>query len=197
MYGVRSGIPAYGSGRIDGQTQMIRSVAAVLALAVLAAPLGAQEYVADEYRVKAAFLYNFFKYVEWPPAAPQEGSLWICVAGRNPFGSVLEETVEGETLNGRPLDTRVILEPEPGCHMVFVPEGAAAPAYLRAVRGTPTLTVGERSDFIEAGGMVRFFIADGNVRFAINPAAADRAKLRISSRLLQLAQIVDDPGAAP
>ena len=176
---------------------MIRSVAAVLTIAALAAPLGAQEFVPDEYRVKAAFLYNFFKYVEWPPAALQEGPLWICVAGRNPFGSVLVETVKGETINGRPLETRIILEPEPGCHIVFVPDGAAAPAYLRAVRGTPTLTVGERSDFIQAGGMVRFFIADGNVRFAINPVAADRAKLRISSRLLQLAEIVTDPGVAP
>ena len=176
---------------------MIRIVVALLAAAVLVAPLRAQPQVADEYRVKAAFLYNFFKYVEWPPSAPQDGPLWICVAGRNPFGSVLEETIAGETLNGRPLATRVILEPEPGCHIVFVPDGAATSAYLRAAEGTPTLTVGERPDFINSGGTIRFYIADGNIRFAVNPAAAERAGLRISSRLLQLADIADDPGKAP
>ena len=176
---------------------MTRPLSAVLALALLAVPLLAQSDVSHEYRVKAAFLYNFFKYVEWPPSAPQQGPMLICVAGRNPFGSVLEETVAGEAINGRPLRSRVILEPESGCHMVFVPNGAAASAYLRAARGTPTLTVGEHPDFIALGGMISFFLSDGNIRFSINPAAAERSGLRISSRLLELAQIADGNGGAP
>jgi hypothetical protein len=175
---------------------ILRTLLLVFAVSLTAGSLGAQDAVPDAYRVKAAFLYNFFKFVEWPPSAPQEGPLYICVAGRNPFGDVLDQTVEGEAVNGRRLATRVILEPEPGCHILFVPDGAAATAYLRAARGTPALTVGERPDFITQGGMVSFFHQGTNIRFTINPDAAERAKVRISSRLLELAQIADDPGEA-
>lgn len=174
---------------------MPRTLSAVLAVALLAVPLRAQDAVSDEHRVKAAYLYNFFKYVEWPASASQQGPMFICVAGRNPFGDVLKETLAGETINGRTLDTRTILEPEENCHMVFVPDGATASAYLRAARGTATLTVGERPDFIAQGGIVAFYKAGGNIRFTINPTAAERVNLRISARLLELAQIADDRGA--
>lgn len=173
---------------------MASSLRLLLVLTVVGVPLGAQDPVSNEYRIKAAFLHNFFKFVEWPPSAPADGPLSICVAGRNPFGPVLEETIKGESISGRPLDTRVILEPEPGCHIVFVPDGAATTAYLRAASGTPTLTVGERPDFIAQGGMVSFFLRESNVHFAINPLAAERVELRISARLLQLAEIAEDPG---
>ena len=172
---------------------MPRTLSAVLAVVLLIAPLRAQ-VVSDEYRVKAAYLYNFFKYVEWSAAAPQQGPMTICVAGRNPFGDALDQTLANETINGRPLVARTILEPEMNCHMVFVPDGAAAQAYLRAASGTPTLTVGERHDFIAQGGIISFYEAGGNIRFTINPMAAERAGLRISARLLELAQIADDQG---
>jgi hypothetical protein len=172
---------------------MARTLSALLALVLLAAPLRAQDEVSDEYRVKAAFLFNFLKYVEWPPSAA-DGPMRICVAGRNPFGKFLEETVKDESINGRMIETRVILEPEGGCHLLFVPTGAASTAYLRALRGEPTLTVGERPDFIGQGGIISFSLVDGNVRFTINPAAAERAKLRVSSRLLELARIANDDG---
>ena len=173
---------------------MSRPISAVLTIVLLAIPLGAQVAPSGEYKVKAAFLLNFFRYVEWPPSAPAEGPMYICVAGRNPFGPLLAETVKGQTLNGRSLGARVILEPEANCHIVFVPEGAATTAYLRRASGTPTLTVGEYPGFIEQGGMIAFFLNGGNVRFTINPAAAERAGLRISARLLELAQIADDKG---
>jgi hypothetical protein len=173
---------------------MLRTLSAVLAVALLAVPLRGQEAVSDEHRVKAAYLYNFFKYVEWPPSAPRQGPMFVCVAGRNPFGDVLAQTLAGENIDGRPLDTRIILEPEENCHMLFVPDGAAASAYLRAARGTPTLTVGERDDFIAQGGMISFYPTGGTIRFTINPAAVERANLRISARLLDLAQLVNDIG---
>ena len=174
---------------------MSRPLAAlVLVVAVTSAP-AAQE-VAKEYRVKAAFLYNFIKFVEWPPrAAP--GPIVICVAGRNPFGNVLADTVRGETIGGRTLDTRVILEPEDGCHVVFVPDGASTLAYLRAARGQPVLTVGEAPGFIQQGGLIRFYLDGGTVRFEIHREGAERAGLRISSRLLQLARIVAGPADVP
>ena len=146
--------------------------------------LQAQE-VPLEYRVKAAYLFNFAKFVDWPR---EPGPLTICVAGRNVFGNALSDTVRGETINGRPLTVRVILEPEPGCHITFVPRGAAAPAYLRAARSFPELTVGESPDFIAQGGIVNFVLDAGNVRFEIDAEAAERSGLRISSRLLRLAR---------
>lgn len=160
---------------------------AVLAAAA-AAPLAAQA-VSDEYRVKAAYLYNFLKYAEWPAEAPA-GPLTICVAGRNPFGGFLEDLVRGEMINDRQVTTRVILEPEPGCHLMFVPDGAAVSAYLRDAAGRPVLTVGESRTFIADGGIVNFYLDRGNVRFEINPAAAEQAGIRLSARLLQLARIV-------
>jgi hypothetical protein len=172
-----------------------RPLLAALLLAVAApAPTTAQA-VSTEYRVKAAFLYNFVKFVEWP-ARTESGPIVICVAGQNPFGSLLDDTVRGETVRGRTLEARVILEPDAGCHVVFVPAGANALAYLRATRGTPTLTVGEGLDFIQQGGLVRFYLEGGTVRFEITREGAERVGVRISSRLLQLARLVPAPPEA-
>ena len=163
-----------------------------LAMLVVLAPAGglrAQD-LSTAYQVKAVFLYNFARFVEWPAAALQQGPLTICVAGRNVFGDELERTVRDETVGGRPIRIRVILEPESGCHVVFVPQGAAMTAYLRAAQSEPTLTVGETPGFIAAGGIINFYDDNNRVRFEISPQAAERSHLRISSRLLQLARIV-------
>ena len=161
-----------------------------LALALLFVTVGSvrAQDIPFEYKVKAAFLYNFAKYVEWPTPATQ-GPLTICVAGRNVFGGVLDQTVSGETVGSRQIRTRIILEPEPGCHIMFVPVGAAMSAYLRASRNEPTLTVGETRSCLPGGGIISFFVENEKVRFEINPQAAERAQLRISSRLLQLARV--------
>jgi hypothetical protein len=160
-----------------------------LLLLALCGALTAGQEVSTEYRVKAAFLYQFLNFVDWPEEV-STGPITMCVAGRNPFGSVLEETVRGETVRNRPIRTRVILSPEPGCDVIFIPRGAAMGAYLRAAAATPALTVGESQDFIASGGMINFVIEGDNVRFQINPAAAARAGVQISSRLLQIAYIV-------
>ena len=162
---------------------------------ILFAALGAHPVAQTgslEYEVKAAYLFNFLKFVEFPETT---GPINICVAGRNPFGTLLEDTVRGEQIQGRPVTTRVILEPEPNCHVIFVAKEAATSAYLNAARGSSTLTVGESPAFIMQGGIVNFVRQGNNIRFEIDPAAADQAKLRISSRLLQLATIVK-PGDA-
>jgi hypothetical protein len=145
--------------------------------------------VSLEYRLKAGYLFNFVKFVEWPADA-HEGPLTICVAGRNPFGDVLTEIVRGETVNEQKLATRVILTPEPGCHVVFVPRDVAGTPYLRAARSSPTLTVGETPGFIAQGGIVNFVREEEKVRFQISAEAADRAHLRISSHLLRLGRQV-------
>jgi hypothetical protein len=143
--------------------------------------------VSLEYQVKAVYLFNFAKFVEWPAEA-QAGPLTICVAGQNPFGDALDEALRGESVNNRSLTARVIPGPEPGCHVIFVPRGAATTAYLRAARGAPTLTVGETPDFLAQGGIINFILEGGKVRFQIDSKAAERADLRISSHLLRLAR---------
>jgi hypothetical protein len=161
------------------------------AFAVAGAARGAcAQTVPLEYQVKAAYLFNFAKFVDWP-AALSSGPLVICVAVPNPFGMVLEETVHGETISGRPIVQKTIAAPEPGCHVVFVPRGASASAYIGASRGIPVLIVGETPHFIADGGMINFVIDGGTVRFEINQDAASRAGLQISSRLLRLARPVD------
>jgi hypothetical protein len=148
-----------------------------------------------EYRVKAAYLFNFTKFVEWPGAAVQRTAFTICAAGRNPFGPVLASTVLGETAAGLPLVARVVGPADvSSCHVLFVPRGVAAADYLRAVGASPVLTVGESPDFLAQGGAINFVLESGRVRFAINQAAAERAQLRISSRLLQLGRGNDAQG---
>ena len=162
----------------------------VVSLVLAAAPLRAQADRALEYQVKAAYLYNFVKYVEWPSGA-NSGPINICVAGRTPLAAALVETIRGESVEGRTLVERTIAEPEPGCNVLFVPDAVVAEPYLRAVRGTPTLTVGESSDFLRQGGMIAFTLDAGKVRFDVNIQAPERANLRISSRVLRLARTID------
>jgi hypothetical protein len=144
--------------------------------------------IPHEYQIKAAYLYNFLKYVEWPK--PLNRTFLICVAGQNPFGNVLENLTKNERVRGNPVKTETILAPEPGCDVIFTPRTSNMSAYLNAAAGMPILTVGETPNYIERGGIVNFFPEDGKVRFEINPTAAERAGLRVSSRLLHLAKIV-------
>jgi hypothetical protein len=165
----------------------------VLVLLLAAAAVVHPQQISLEYRVKAVYLFNFVKFVEWPPrAAP--GPLTICVVGHNPFGAALDDALRGELVNDRPLVTRVIRGPEPGCHVTFVPHGAAASAYLGSARGSPILTVGETPGFLEQGGIINFVVEAGKVRFEIDPKAAERADLRISSHLLRVARTPDQSG---
>jgi hypothetical protein len=165
----------------------VRSWGLASLLFLAGATLPAQE-VSLEYQLKAAYLFNFVKFVEWPPAAIS-GPLTICAASQNPFGAHLVEILRGEMVYGQPLEARVILRPDPGCHVVFVPRGADPTPYLRVTRGSPVLTVGEIPRFIAQGGIINFIMQDGTVRFEISPEAAEKAGLRISSHLLRLARM--------
>jgi hypothetical protein len=157
------------------------------ALLLVAASAHAQD-VPLEYRVKAAYLLNFARFVDWPPSAFREGEPFhICVAGRNPFGSELADTVRNETVAGRTLSIRVIRDDVASCHLLFIPSGVAAAPFLRQVADSPTLTVSESPGFLGQGGHINFVVDQGKVRFEISQAAAMRQRLTISSRLLKLA----------
>jgi hypothetical protein len=151
----------------------------------------------DEYQVKAAFLYNFAKFVEWPALTfkNDKDPLRICVLGQNPFGNVLVEGVGGKTVLGRPLLVSDISDAGRGadCQILFI--GSSERKRLRAIftdlRIVGVLTVGETEGFATQGGIVNFKLEDGRVRLEINIEAAALAKLRISSKVLNLAQIVN------
>jgi hypothetical protein len=147
----------------------------------------------SEYDVKAAFLYNFTKFVEWPPSAFSSGGdpLQVCILGEDPFGRSLPSVLEGEEVQGRTLRLRRVTHLfDPGlCHILFVSrsERERVPAILAVVEGAPMLTVSEIDGFVDRGGVINFRLVSGKVRFEINQTAAERAGLKVSSKLLRLA----------
>jgi hypothetical protein len=154
---------------------------------VLAGVSVATQDVSLEYRLKAAYLLNFTKFIEWPPKT-DAGPFQLCLAGHDPFGEALAAALRGETVNGRAIDVRVVVTPAPGCDLLFVPQDVPATPFLRAARGAATLTVGESPRFAAEGGIVTFVLQESSVRFQINAPEAERAGLRISSHLLRLAR---------
>ena len=138
-----------------------------------------------EYQVKAAFLYNFLKFVEWPEQAG-DGPLVICVQGRDAFGGYLEEAVHGKKVNGRDVVVRHVarLSDARDCHILFVPNGEFRRSAIGAQPGM--LTVGESAGFLEAGGVINFYLENDRVRFEIRPESARQAGLRVSAQLLKL-----------
>ena len=151
-----------------------------------------------EYRVKAAFLLNFTKFVEWPEDAFEDGGspFTIGVLGRDPFGPILDDTVREKVVQGRHVVVKrfsTVEDFEP-CHILFVcsSEQKQIDHIFEAVGDSSVLTVGEMEQFARRGGTVNFVLEENKVRFEINPAAAERSRLKISSKLLNLANIVED-----
>jgi len=171
---------------------LARSVALLAAVHFVAACA----HASNEYGLKAAFLLNFARYVEWPPAAfsGADGPLRIGVAGRDPFDGELDRALAGKSAAGRPLTSRAFSDPSEahGFHMVFVSRDQAAqlPALLAAAGTSPVLFVGESDGFCRAGGDIELYLEDEHIRFRINPAHSARAGLAISSKLLHLATLV-------
>jgi hypothetical protein len=178
----------------------IRCTLAVVCSLPWTAPASAQEPNPLEYQVKAAYLLNFARYAEWPPTAfaSPTSPITICLFGRDPFGRQLDETLDGRRVSGRLF--RVVRSARPAgevCHVAFLGRASVAirEAWLQALQGEPTLTVGESADFARAGGMIGFVLADETVRFEINVDAVETAGLQISSRVLALATRLYQRGA--
>jgi hypothetical protein len=145
-----------------------------------------------EYEVKAAFLLNFAKFVEWPPVEESRAKspFSICIFGDDPFGKALDQIVEGEFIDNRPLVVQRLRRSPEHCEVVFVSASERnIPTILNQV-GSGVLTVGESPDFLSDGGIINFVIDGRRVRFDISRGAAERASLRISSRLLGVARSV-------
>jgi hypothetical protein len=155
--------------------------------------------VAPEYRVKAAFLYKFATYVRWPSPATADPTapFLIGVIGSDPFGSSLNDVVRDQTVRGRVIRIRALSRTEQAvhCDLVFISasERGNLARIFAELRGAPVLTVGDMDRFAEQGGMIGLVTTEDNhIRFDINKAAIERAGLRASSQLLQLARIVEE-----
>jgi hypothetical protein len=156
----------------------------------------AQKQTAQEYQVKAVFLFNFAQFVEWPPTAfGDTNSIVIGVLGDNPFGNYLDETVRGEEVNGHPLQVQHFakIEDVKVCHILFInlPEISQVKHAIINVKSRHTLTVSDVNSFTVQGGMIRFINDDHKTRIRINLPAVKDADLKISSKLLRLAEIVN------
>jgi uncharacterized protein DUF4154 len=180
----------------------LRNFAVRLAVAVLTASVvhaDADASVMDEYQVKAAFLYNFTKFVEWPPDLfeSSDSPFGVCVLGQNLFGHALHEAARGKTVNGRMVVVYGIPDARAAsrCQILFVSasERKRFGAILGELRTGGVLTVGETEGFIEAGGIINLKLDGGKIQIQININAAEQAGLRISSKLLSLAQIIRKP----
>jgi uncharacterized protein DUF4154 len=167
----------------------------LLAAALVVPGLARAQPAASEYDIKAAFLYNFTKFVEWPPAAfPDAHSpLKICVLGEDPFGKTLRALMD-EGVGGRPVSLLRLdsLNNPAACHVLFISrsEKDRLPDVLESLRDVPVLTVGDTKGFLDQGGIIDFVLEGAKVRFEINQEAAERVGIRISSKLLALARYV-------
>jgi YfiR/HmsC-like len=173
----------------------LRALAAML-LVCTVSMLAGVDAEASEYQIKAAFLYNFAKFVEWPPETFKDAGapIHICVLGSSPVRWMLEDAVRNKNIDGRVLAVRAIAQvSEAGnCQILFV--SASEQKHLRAIlettKSSDVLTVGETNSFTADGGVVGFSLDQGRIRFDINLQAAQLERLRISSKLLSLATSV-------
>jgi hypothetical protein len=155
-----------------------------------------QAGASNEYQVKAAFLFHFAQFVEWPPETFKDAStpLTYCTIGDDPFHGALDLSLSGKTIGARPTRVQHFKQPQEihGCQILFIGAGEKKRlgAAMANVKNNPVLTVGETDHFIEEGGMIGFFVEEDKIRFEINLEAAELAKLKISSRLVALARRV-------
>lgn len=153
----------------------------------------AQDAALVEYAVKAAYLYKFAPFVEWPPGAfdGASGAVNLCVVGFDPFGPILDETVEGQAIGGRPIALRRLptVDADAGCHILYAGGSPAQPipGILDAVAGTPVLTFTDATLTPDDKGIVHFVVQENRVRFEIDDQAAAENGLLISAKVLSLA----------
>lgn len=145
-----------------------------------------------EYQVKAAFLFNFAKFVEWPPQAFADSNspIIIGVLGKNVFGNDLEKTIRDKKVNNRPFKFKDFTSAAEAtnCHILFVSssEKDNLAKIVESLHNAGVLTVSDTEGFIEVGGMINFVVQDTKIRFEISDEAAKKAGLQVSSKLLSL-----------
>ena len=171
------------------------------ATALAAAPQRSEAAPSVEYQVKAGFLFNFAKFVQWPASAfsAPDSPIVVGILGDDPFGPFLDQVVQAEPVERHKVVVKRIARPEDAgqCHILFVPRSVSGPsaAIMAGLRAKSVLTVGETDRFLEEGGIINLVIDRSKVRFEINLDAAREARLTVSSKLLKLARKVQGEGA--
>jgi hypothetical protein len=180
----------------QAMTRSLRCVLGAIAFALCCSIVLAQQPKASEYQVKAAYLLNFGKFVKWPSTSASEKSesFAACVLGADPFGATLDATLAGETLDNKPVVIRRLSKPQDaaGCRILFISsaEEKRLKEILTAIDQASVLTVSDMPGFSKRGGMIEFVLEGSRVRFEINLASAENAKLSLSSELLKVAASV-------
>ncbi|HTR48772.1 MAG TPA: YfiR family protein [Verrucomicrobiae bacterium] len=155
--------------------------------------LFAEETKPSEYQVEATYLYNFGRFVQWP-ANTSANSFAVCVLGQDPFGSALDATLSGESLDGKPVVIRRVVKAQDAttCQILFINanEDARLREILTVLDGNSVLTVSDMAGFSRRGGMIQFLLDGGRVRFEVNLSSAENARLTLSSELLKVATTV-------
>jgi hypothetical protein len=176
--------------------KVMRGLAAVLSLLLLSLALDAQRTSAPEYQAKANFLSKFPIFVEWPEEALPQGAepFLLCIFGDFSFGTSLAEVTRGTTAHAKRVEVRWVRKEQDlhACHILFVSrsEQKRYTRVLGAVRGQSVLTVGETTEFLDAGGIVSFSMQQETLQFEVNLVEANKVHLRISSQMLALARRV-------
>jgi hypothetical protein len=156
--------------------------------------LHAQPPRPTEYQVKAAYLYNFSQFIEWPANASAEDAFAICVLGQDPFGPILDAALAGLSIDGKSVVTRRLAKPQEGtgCRILFISssEEQRLKETLTALGKNSVLTVSDIPQFAQRGGVIQFVLAGNRVRFEINLTIAQHAGLILSSDLLKVAVAV-------
>jgi hypothetical protein len=194
----------HSDGRGEGQ-DMMRSKLAILLLTAAAwsawatrvPGVRAAEPAALEQQVKSAFVVNFLQFTDWPAEtfAKADDPIVIGILDPKSLGDALAAAIQGKSVKGRKLEARAVsAETAGGCQVLIVGqvEGADLQKALQGAAGRPVLTIGDAEEFTAKGGIIRFYVEDRKERFEINQAAAQRAQLQISSKLLKLAKVVNN-----
>ncbi len=167
---------------------------ACVAMIFPAAPrLSAESHRPTEYQVKATYLANFARFVEWPPGSiTDDNPIPVCVVGQDPFGPALDAALSGENVGGHSLVPRRIagMREVEGCRILFIPSNDVQLDAVISADRMPILTVSDAPGFVNRGGMIEFVLDSNRVRFEINLAAARAAGLNLSSELLRVATAV-------
>jgi YfiR/HmsC-like len=172
----------------------------LMVLLGVASQASAQDSSASsEYLVKAGFIYNFAKLVEWPATAfaQPDSPIVIGIWGSDPFGPVIDRVLDGKKVNARGFVVKRLksLNDLKDCHILFVSssEVARLSDAIHLAKNMPVLTIGEMPGFARHGGIINLTLEDNKIRFEVNVDAAKEADLSISSRLLALAKIIQQP----
>jgi hypothetical protein len=168
----------------------------LLRLTICSLAAAAQAQSATEYQVKAAFLFNFAKFVEWPADAfsNSDAPLQVCVLGHDPFGRDFEQLIVEKTVSGHRIE---VAHPDRvpqarACQILFIAasENQRLREILQGLKGASVLTVADTPGFAQMGGIINFVLDDNRVRFEINQKAAEQVHLKLSARLLTVAKLV-------